>query len=73
MRYYIKKTSNNKFKINKKVKTQLDHELNFGLDKYSTYIKFKNNVEKSRKQLMKIFSKLKKKIKQLLVMELLLK
>ena len=66
LRYYIKKTSNNKLKINKNVKTQLDHELNFGLDKYSTYIKFKNNVEKSRKQLMKIFSKLKKRNKTII-------
>ena len=66
LRYYIKKTSNNKLKINKNVKTQLDHELNFGLDKYSTYIKFKNNVEKSRKQLMEIFSKLKKRNKTII-------
>ena len=66
LRYYIKKTSNNKLKINKSVKIQLDHELNFGLDKYSTYIKFKDNVEKSRKQLMEIFSKLKKKNKTII-------
>jgi len=66
LRYYIKKTSNNKLKINKSVKIQLDHELNFGLDKYSTYIKFKNNVEKSRKKLMDIFSKLKKRNKTII-------
>jgi len=66
LRYYIKKTSNNKLKIDKKVKMQLDHELNFGLDKYSTYIKFKNNVEKSRRQLMEIFYKLKKRNKTII-------
>ena len=66
LRYYIKKISNNKFKINKKVKMQLDQELNFGLDKYSTYIKFKKNVEKSRKKLMEIFSKLKNKNKTII-------
>ena len=66
LRYYIKKASNNKLKINKSVKIQLDHELNFGLDKYSTYIKFKNNVEKSRKKLMDIFSKLKKRNKTII-------
>ncbi len=66
LRYYIKKASNNKLKINKNVKTHLEHELNFGLDKYSTYIKFKNNVEKSRKKLMDIFSKLKKKNKTII-------
>ena len=66
LRYYIKKTSNNKLKINKKVKTQLDHELNFGLNKYSTYIKYKDNVEKSRKRLMEIFLKLKKRNKTII-------
>jgi len=66
LRYFIKKISNNKFKINKKVKMQLDQELNFGLDKYSTYIKFKKNVEKSRKKLMEIFSKLKNKNKTII-------
>ena len=66
LRYYIKKASNNKLKINKNVKTHLEHELNFGLDKYSTYIKFKNNVEKSRKKLMDIFSKLKKRNKTII-------
>ena len=66
LRYFIKKISSNKFKINKKVKMQLDQELNFGLDKYSTYIKFKKNVEKSRKKLMEIFSKLKNKNKTII-------
>jgi len=66
LRYYIKKISNNKFKINKKVKMQLDQELNFGLNKYLTYIKFKNNVEKSRRKLVEIFSKLKNKNKTII-------
>ena len=35
---------------------QLDHELNFGLNKYSTYIKFKNDVEKSRKKIVLLTS-----------------
>ena len=33
--------------------------MNFGLNKYSSYIKFKNRVENSRRKLVKIFSKLK--------------
>ena len=45
---------------------QSDQELNFGLNKYSTYIKFKNNVEKSRNQLVEIFSKLKKRNKTII-------
>ena len=63
LRYYIKRTSNRKFIINKKVKKQQKQELNFGLDKYPTYIKFKNNVERSRKKLIEIFLKLKKRNK----------
>jgi len=66
LRYYIKKISNNKFKINKKVKMQLDQELNFGLNKYSAYVKFRNNVEKSKRKLIKIFSKLKKRNKTII-------
>ena len=53
LRYYIKKISNRKFKINNNVKKQFDLELNFKLDKYSTYIKFKSKVENSRKKLKK--------------------
>ena len=66
LRYYIKKNNNNKFKINKKIKTQLNRELDFGLNKYSTYVKFKNNVEKSRKKLLGIFSKLKNSNKKII-------
>ena len=66
LRYYIKKTSSNKFTINKKVKRQLDQELSFGLNKYSTYIKFKDNVEKSRIKLMEIFSNLKNRNKKII-------
>jgi len=66
LRYYIKKTSNHKFKINKSVKKQIDKELSFGLNKYSTYIKFRGNVEKSRIKLIEIFSKLKNKNKKII-------
>ena len=61
LRYYIKKVSNNKFKIHKKVKMQLNRELRYGINKYSTYIEFKNKVESSKKKLKQIFLKLKKK------------
>jgi len=50
LRYYIKKVSNNKFEIHKKVKMQLNRELRYGINKYSTYIKFKNKVESSKKK-----------------------
>ena len=66
LRYYIKRVFNNKLKINKKIKVQLNQELKFQLNKYSTYIKFKNNVKNSRKKLKKIFLKLKAKNKKII-------
>jgi len=66
LRYYIKKTRNNKFKINKNVKKQLKQELRFGLGKYSTYLKFKSKVKKSREKLIEIFSRLKNKNKKII-------
>ena len=66
LRYYIKKVSNNKFEIHKKVKMQLNRELRYRINKYSTYIKFKNKVESSKKKLKQIFIKLKKKNKKII-------
>tara|TARA_Y100000590_G_scaffold357470_2_gene412292 strand:- start:392 stop:1582 length:1191 start_codon:yes stop_codon:yes gene_type:complete len=66
IRYYIKKTSNKKFKINKKVNIQLKKEINFGLNQFSKYIKFRENVKRSREKLMDIFSKLKNKNKTII-------
>jgi len=65
-RYYIKRNSNNKFRLNKKIKKQLHHEIKFGLNKFSTYIKFSKKVENSRKKLRAIFLKLKKKNKKII-------
>jgi IS4 transposase len=48
---------------------QLNQELRYGINKYSTYIEFKNKVESSKKKLKQIFLKLKKKTKKLSVME----
>ena len=66
LRYYIKKNSNNRFRINKKVKEQLNQEIKFGLNRFSTYVKFSKNVENSRKKLRAIFSKLKKQNKKII-------
>ena len=66
LRYYIKKISNKKFHINKRVKKQFQQELRFGLDKYSTYTNFSNKVKNSKKKLNKIFSKLKNKNKKII-------
>lgn len=66
IRYFIKRKSNLKIKINKNVKKQLKRELNFKMDKLSTYIKFKNKVEKSKKKLNSIFQKIKKQNKKII-------
>ena len=66
LRYYIKRISNNKLRINKKVKKQINREMKFGLNRFSTYIKFNKNVENSRKKLRAIFSKLKKQNKKII-------
>ena len=64
LRYYIKRKSNNKLKINNKVKRQFHEELKFKLHKYSTFIKFGKKVESSKKDLKKIFFDIKKKEKR---------
>jgi len=66
LRYYIKKVSNNKFDVHEKVKMQLNRELKYGINKYSTYIEFKNKVESSKRKLKQIFLKLKKKNKKII-------
>ena len=44
----------------------MNQEIKFGLDRFSTYIKFSKNVENSRKKLRAIFSKLKKQNKKII-------
>ena len=66
LRYYIKRISNNKFKVEKRLKVQLNQEIKYGINKYATYIKFKNKVENSKKKLKQIFFKLKKKNKKII-------
>ena len=66
LRYYIKRNANKKFKVSSKVKTQLNQEIKFGLNKFSTYIKFKKNVENSKKKLRAIFLRLKKQKKKII-------
>ena len=66
LRFYIKRKSNNKIKIKSNVSKQLNKELNFGLDKFSTYLKFKNKVIKSKKKLIMIINQLKKANKKII-------
>ena len=66
IRYFIKKKSNSKIKINHSVKKQLRAELKYQMDKFSTYIRFKDRVEYSKKKLVGIFSKIKKNKKKII-------
>ena len=66
IRYFIKKTSNTKIKINRNVKKQLNAELTYQMNKFSTYTRFKNKVEESKKKLIDIFSKIKKNKKKII-------
>jgi len=66
IRYFIKKISNSKIKIHNSVKKQLKAELSYKLDKFKTYIEFKNKVEMSKKKLIAIFDKIKKNNKKII-------
>tara|TARA_B100000795_G_C22574833_1_gene351486 strand:- start:123 stop:692 length:570 start_codon:yes stop_codon:yes gene_type:complete len=63
LRYYIKKKLNKKIKKKSNVKKQIESEKKYGLHKYSTYIKFSKNVQKSKIKLLNILNKLKKEKK----------
>jgi len=57
IRYYIKKIRFNR-KIEKSLEFQIKKENKFQLKNLKTYIKFKNRVEKSKKNLIRIFNKI---------------
>tara|TARA_B100000787_G_C16165077_1_gene283448 strand:+ start:129 stop:1316 length:1188 start_codon:yes stop_codon:yes gene_type:complete len=65
-RYFIKRISNSKIKIHKNVEKQLTAELRYKLDKFKTYIEFRDKVEKSKKKLISIFDKIKKNNKKII-------
>jgi predicted TPR repeat methyltransferase len=60
-RVYFKKFSNNKIKISNNVSKHLKNEKQMGIHKLDVYRKFSKNVKKSKKKLVEIFRKLKKK------------
>ena len=66
IRYFIKKISNSKIKIHNSVKKQLKAELSYKLDKFKTYIEFKDKVEMSKKKLIAIFNRIKKNDKKII-------
>ena len=60
-RYFIKRKSNRYYKIKDKVKKEIKKELNFGLNKFSTYKNFALKVKKSKEKLLNIFKTSKNK------------
>jgi SAM-dependent methyltransferase len=66
IRYFIKKKSNFKIKTHISVKNHLKDELRYKMNKFSTYIKFRNKVKKSKSKLIDIFRKIKKKDKKII-------
>ena len=62
-RVYFKKINNKTIKISNTVNKHLLKEKNFGINKLQTYRIFANKVMRSRKNLIKIFQKLKKEKK----------
>ena len=66
LRYYIKRTYNSKIKISSNVKKQLNAELRYKMDKFTTYIEFKNKVERSKKKLVELLYKIKKNDKKII-------
>jgi len=64
-RIYIKKKKN-KINISRTVNNAIKSELDFGMHKYETYNKFAKKVETSKKNLIKIFDRLKKNNKKII-------
>ena len=60
-RIYFKKCSNKKIKILNNVSNHLKKEKKIGIHKLEVYKKFSKNVQKSKKKLVEIFKKLKKR------------
>ena len=60
-RYYIKRKDNKNYRIEKSYKDLIAKETKYGLKRYSTYLKFKKRVEKSKVELLKLLNNFKKK------------
>jgi len=66
LRYFIKRKSNKTIKIDKSVNKQIKKELSFGLSKLKTFKIFANKTAKSKKLLLDIFIRIKKKRKKII-------
>ncbi len=65
IRFYVAR-ENSKFKISKSVKKIYNYEISRKLNKFSTYKKFSLRVQNSKKQLINLLKKLKKKNKKVI-------
>ena len=65
-RYYIKKKTSKKFRIETSVKKEIKKETEYGLKKFSTYVSFANRVKNSKKKLYEIFENIKKNKKNII-------
>ncbi len=65
-RYFIKKKKNNKIKILKAVRREINKEVRFGLKNFSTYKKFSKNIKKSKFKLKKLLKDLHLKNKKVI-------
>ena len=63
LRYFIKRKKNNQTKISNKVSTQIDKEIKYGLDKFSTFVKFGKRTVNSKNRLISLLNRLKKQNK----------
>ncbi len=63
LRYFIKRKKNNQIKISNKVSTQIDKEIKYGLDKFSTFVKFGEKTINSKNRLISLLNRLKKQNK----------
>ena len=60
-RYYIKRKDNKNYIIEKSCQDLIANEIKYGLKKYSTYLKFKKKVSKSKIKLVQLLNDFKKK------------
>ena len=58
-RIYVKRINNKSFRIDKSVEENLNKELVYGMDDYQTYEDFANRVEKSKEDLVRMFTNIK--------------
>ena len=65
LRYFIKRKKNNQIKISNKVSSQIDKEIKYGLDKFSTFVKFGEKTVNSKNKLISLLNKLKKQNKKI--------